>query len=156
MKLSEAKHLADTLRAGRRGQSLWSAHIAEERGYPRIVFSGGQKGEHSLDVGVSSRERIIAHWLGYIESNGFVVPEIGDRVIFPAASAPGGERLGKVIGITGSRALMTYRFKHGGEGAPRWVSLWELRVHMRRAHARNSAIDEALSARVKSLVHGRA
>ena len=35
----------------------------------RIVFTGGRFGEHSLDVRVSSRERVLAHWAGYCEAN---------------------------------------------------------------------------------------
>jgi hypothetical protein len=44
------------------------AYLATERGYQRIVFTGGRRGEHSLDVGVSSPERVRAHWDGYLSS----------------------------------------------------------------------------------------
>lgn len=34
----------------------------------RVVFKGGRFGEHSLDAKLSSAERVIAHWRGYIQA----------------------------------------------------------------------------------------
>lgn len=34
----------------------------------RIVFSGGRFGTHSLDAKLSSADRVIAHWRGYVQA----------------------------------------------------------------------------------------
>jgi len=34
----------------------------------RVVFKGGRFGEHSLDAKLSSADRVIAHWRGYIQA----------------------------------------------------------------------------------------
>ncbi len=34
----------------------------------RIVFSGGRYGAHSLDAKLSSADRVIAHWRGYVQA----------------------------------------------------------------------------------------
>ncbi len=47
-------------------QRLWGPRSANVVG-DRIVFSGGRGGEHSLDLGCSSAERVLAHWTGYCE-----------------------------------------------------------------------------------------
>ncbi len=38
----------------------------------RFVLSGGLYGEHSLDAraSITSAERLVAHWRGYVENNG--------------------------------------------------------------------------------------
>ena len=36
----------------------------------RIYFAGNQQ-KHSLDIGVSSEERVLAHWGGYVGSDVF-------------------------------------------------------------------------------------
>ena len=156
MKLEDAEKLANTLRVTVQGRTIWRSYIdLRDMRSPRIVFTGGRKGEHSLDVGVSSRERIIAHFLGYIESNGFVTPQAGDGVLFPSASMRGGMRNGKVERVTSTRALVTYRYGHGGRGAPKWVPLWELRVASSRGTAMHDIFDRELAARVKALVGGK-
>jgi len=43
----------------------------------RVIFSGGKGGEHSLDLAVSSQDRLQAHWKGYCENNG-VTPKVPD------------------------------------------------------------------------------
>lgn len=35
-----------------------------------IIFVGGAHGPASLTLSVSSRERVLAHWQGYVENNG--------------------------------------------------------------------------------------
>lgn len=42
-----------------------------------VTFSGGSGGEHSLDLRVSSQDRLQAHWKGYCENNG-VTPKVLD------------------------------------------------------------------------------
>lgn len=34
----------------------------------RVVFSGGHYGSHSLDAKLSSAERVVAHWRGYVQA----------------------------------------------------------------------------------------
>ena len=34
----------------------------------RIVFTGGRYGSHSLDAKLSSADRVIAHWSGYVQA----------------------------------------------------------------------------------------
>jgi hypothetical protein len=158
VKLEVAEKLANVLRVTARGRSIWRSYIdRSDVRSPRIVFTGGKTGEHSLDVGGSSRVRIVAHWLGYIETNGFVRPVEGDYVLFPSSSMPGGRRNGKVSRIAGTRGLITYRYAHGGQAAPKWVPLWEIRVASERGSEMNEMLDRTLldrdlAARVKALV----
>jgi hypothetical protein len=42
------------------------ATISQDR--QRIVFYRGLQGDHSLDIGVSSPERVRAHWEGYVQN----------------------------------------------------------------------------------------
>ena len=34
----------------------------------RIVFTGGRYGAHSLDAKLSSADRVVAHWRGYVQA----------------------------------------------------------------------------------------
>jgi hypothetical protein len=45
-------------------------HIRAKIEGGRVLFTGGKYGDHSLQLNVSSPERIHAHWEGYCESNG--------------------------------------------------------------------------------------
>src|SRR5271154_4578748 len=36
----------------------------------RIVMDGGRAGSHAIYAGVSSAERLLAHWKGYVENQG--------------------------------------------------------------------------------------
>lgn len=82
----------------------------------RIVFTGGAKGDHSLELSVSDEERIMAHWFGYLEANGFKL-EVGTKVTFPSASnwKQGGVRTGRVTKVGPKRVEIAYKFAHGGE-----------------------------------------
>jgi hypothetical protein len=82
----------------------------------RIVFKGGAKGEHSLDLLASSPERILAHWEGYCEANGMLKPVVGQVVSFPSGSHPSGVRMGRVLKVGSKRALVAFTYKHGGKG----------------------------------------
>lgn len=77
----------------------------------RVVFEGGAKGPHSLDVGVSSPERVLAHWSGYCEANGLEKPMVGERVRFPSGSSPTGMRTGKVASVGPKRAVVEFYYK---------------------------------------------
>ena len=90
------------------------------RGYrssARIVFSGAATGSHSVDVYASDPERVLAHWSGYIEASRMAAPAVGQLVEFPSASAwrAGGFRYGRVVKVGTKRAIVSYKFKHGGE-----------------------------------------
>jgi hypothetical protein len=37
----------------------------------RIVMDGGKYGPHAISTGASSGERLLAHWRGYVETNGY-------------------------------------------------------------------------------------
>jgi hypothetical protein len=95
----------------------------------RIVFRGGA-GEHSLDVFVSSSERILAHWEGYCEANGLLRPNVGERVMFPSGSSPDGLRYGQVVKVGTKRAVVTFKYKHGGTST-KAVPFNEIRYHGR-------------------------
>jgi hypothetical protein len=92
----------------------------------RIVFRGGSAGEHSLDLLASSPERILAHWEGYCEANGLLKPNVGERVMFPSGSSPDGLRYGHVVKVGTKRAVVTFKYKHGGIST-KSVSFNELR-----------------------------
>lgn len=61
---SEARELAKRL-VQSVGSRVLSAMVIDDR----IVFVGGKDGMHSLVIGASSRERVLAHWAGYVENN---------------------------------------------------------------------------------------
>lgn len=85
----------------------------------RIVFSGGSRGEHSLELSVSDEARVLAHWNGYCEASGLLKPTVGQRVKFASASASpkmGGVRYGKVVKVGSKRAVIEFTYKHGGHG----------------------------------------
>jgi len=121
-----AKHLvreSGPLRSG--GRMCLRAHVVADR----IVFCGGSQGEHSLAFEVSTKERVLAHWGGYVENNGLAVaPVSGQKVSFPSASASsmGGWRTGTVLSVGPKRVRIAYRFKHGG-AAETTVPIRELR-----------------------------
>lgn len=127
--LDEAKKLASTLyRTGDRNGHLkirtriefekdWRGEDKIDVKSAKIVFSGGAKGGHEIWLSVSSLERIVAHFEGYCEANGMLTPEVGQIVAFPSASnwRSGGYRTGKVLSVGPKRAVVAYKFKHGGE-----------------------------------------
>jgi hypothetical protein len=53
-----------------RRQTRWGRSLRADVEGGRLVFSGGTQGVHSIDVGVSSLARVLAHWEGYCENNG--------------------------------------------------------------------------------------
>lgn len=84
----------------------------------RVVFTGGSRGEHSLDLSVSSRVRILAHWCGYCEANSVrPVPRVGERVAFPRCSRlrrlVGPERTGRVLSVAETTVRVTFVFGTG-------------------------------------------
>ena len=81
----------------------------------RVVFSGGLKGDHSIDLLASSPERVLAHWEGYCEANGLLKPKVGQRVEFPSGSSRSGYRFGRVLKVGSKRAVVSFTYKHGGE-----------------------------------------
>lgn len=51
------------IRPGKRTVRLTSAIEGD-----RFLFQGGSYGSHSLDIGSTSPERLIAHWRGYVQA----------------------------------------------------------------------------------------
>jgi len=60
----------------------------------QVIFSGGKFGDHSLNLNVSSPERIKAHWEGYCEAND--------------AKAISNEKI-RVRGLTGAQVAWCFR-----------------------------------------------
>jgi hypothetical protein len=84
----------------------------------RVVFTGGSRGEHSIDLSVSSRERILAHWRGYCEANSVrPVPRVGERVAFPRSSRlrrlVGPERTGRVLSVAETTVRVAFTYAYG-------------------------------------------
>jgi len=68
---AEAVQLARSLIAwGAFGQARITAEVIGDR----IVFGGpgARSGTHSLDIATSSRDRVLAHWRGFVTTNGGV------------------------------------------------------------------------------------
>jgi hypothetical protein len=96
----------------------------------RIMMTGGKWGAHSLSVPASSGERLLVHWKGYVENNGYSlgpsyttrqlppsasherVPVVGQWVSFPSGSAKSSWRRGQVVKVTPKRALIAFRFNY--------------------------------------------
>lgn len=98
---------------GNDGHLAWSEVEAH-----RVVFTGGSHGEHSIDLSVSSRERILAHWRGYCEANGVLpVPRVGQRVAFPRCSRlrrlVGPERTGCVLSVAETTVRVAFTYAYG-------------------------------------------
>lgn len=51
------------MQAGKKTVRLYAALEAD-----RIVFKGGRYGEHSLDAKLSSADRVVSHWRGYVQA----------------------------------------------------------------------------------------
>jgi len=110
----------------------------------QIVMDGGKWGPHALSAKVSSAERLLVHWKGYVENQGFtlgpgysaerpspaLIPHLksterdyqpGDRIAFSAPSYSGksrhGYRPGVVVRATPKRVLVEYSFKYDLEHA---------------------------------------
>lgn len=99
----------------------------------QIVMTGGKFGSHSISTKASSAERLLVHWKGYVENNGYSlgpgytvatlpppatrerVPAVGQWVEFPSKSARSGWRRGQVVRVTPKRALIAYRFNYERE-----------------------------------------
>jgi hypothetical protein len=119
MKIEEAKNVAAKLErtSGPLASGGRLSLRAKVEG-DRIVFEGGKFGSHSLAIDVSTEERVLAHWEGYVEANGLTTaPKVGQRVSFPSASAwrAGGFRVGTVEAVGPKRARIAYVFGHGGK-----------------------------------------
>ena len=54
-----------------------------------VVFTGGSRGEHRLDLLVTDTARAWAHWHGYCAANGVTVPEAMPVAPTAPASVPG-------------------------------------------------------------------
>jgi hypothetical protein len=98
-----------------------------------IVMTGGKTGSHEIDTKASSAERLLIHWKGYVENNGYSlgvgyttaqlplsasrerVPVVGQWVSFPSKSAKSGWRRGQVVKVTPKRVLIAYRFNYERE-----------------------------------------
>ncbi len=98
----------------------------------RMIFEGGKWGPHSIGIEISSRKRAEEHWRGYALANELLAPRIGEIVSFPSPSARSGRRRGKVVKVGPKRVTVTYRFKHGGEAAPKSVPLQDIVFVQRR------------------------
>lgn len=87
----------------------------------RVVFSGGRYGEHAIDLYASDAARVLAHWAGYCQASGMLCPAVGATVGFSSGSSPDGRRFGRVVRTGPKRALVAFKYKHGG-ASERWVS----------------------------------
>jgi hypothetical protein len=127
--LEGATALAETLAVDLRHDRKIRAAIEGDR----IVFTGGRFGAHSIALPVSSRARIVAHFVGYLVANGFVEPQVNDTVRFRSRSAyrSGGSRFGKVVQRTAGRVLVAYKFYSGKQAAPIWLPVWKVDVQRR-------------------------
>lgn len=104
----------------------------------QIVMEGGKWGPHSISAKVSSGERLLVHWKGYVENQGLTLGpgysqhlppgaslerdyQPGDRVTFSSASysAAGGWRPGVVVRATPKRVLVEFSYKREIEKARR-------------------------------------
>jgi hypothetical protein len=112
----------------------------------QIVMDGGKWGPHSLSAKVSSAERLLVHWKGYVENQGLtlgpgytaarpapaLIPHLksserdyapGDKIAFSSPSYSGksahGWRPGSVVRATPKRVLVEYSFKYDLEEARR-------------------------------------
>ena len=111
----------------------------------RIVMDGGKWGSHAISTKVSSAERMLVHWKGYVENQGLslgpgystekpsatLIPHLmkgsdreyqpGDRIAFSSPSYSGkgahGYRPGTVVRTTPKRVLVEYSFKYDLEQA---------------------------------------
>ncbi len=110
----------------------------------QIVMSGGKWGSHAISTKVSSAERLLVHWKGYVENQGLtlgpgysaerpaaaLIPHLkggerdyapGDRIRFSSPSYSGkgahGYRPGVVVRATPKRVLVEYSFKYDLEYA---------------------------------------
>lgn len=125
----------------------------------QIVMVGGKWGSHSLSAKVSSAERLLTHWQGYVENQGLSLgPDYGraekprsaaeaardfspgDKVTFYSASysAAGGYRPGIVVRATPKRVLVEFSYKGEIEEArrkgrePRKSQMWRKHSEVRR------------------------
>jgi len=112
----------------------------------QIVMDGGKWGAHALSASVSSAERLLVHWKGYVENQGLslgagysaanpspaLIPHLksterdyqpGDKVSFKSPSYSGksahGYRPGVVVRATPKRVRVEYSFKYDLEEARR-------------------------------------
>ncbi len=110
----------------------------------QIIMEGGKTGSHSITAKVSSAERLLAHWKGYVENQGLslgpgytpgrpspeLIPHLkssdrdyqpGDKIGFSSPSYSGkgahGYRPGVVVRVTPKRVLVEYSFKYDLERA---------------------------------------
>lgn len=96
-----------------RRHSRWGRLLRADVEGDRIVFSGGSQGTHSIDVGVSSLARVLAHWEGYCEQNGMPAPRVGETVTFIGNNGKTTYR-GIVAAVGPKRAAIDFHYHHGG------------------------------------------
>jgi hypothetical protein len=82
-----------------------------------IVFSGGKRGPHVLELSHSDEARVLAHWEGYLDANGMLAPTVDQIVDFESTSAPGGLRTGRVTKVGTKRATIAFVYKYGGKAS---------------------------------------
>ena len=112
MNIELAKKLASSLRRSN-GRLHLSAVIEDSNYGPRVAFLGGDHGEYSIDVGVSSRERVLAHWWGYCEANGLRKPAVGERVRFIGHN--GVRYVGRISWVGDTRCRIHFKRRNGSE-----------------------------------------
>lgn len=115
-----------------------------------IVFTGGRFGQHSIMI-ESELARVLAHWDGYCESNGFALKE-GAMVRFVAS---GCWRRAKVATTPkrGSKTVKvgSFTYKHGGESAPRRIPIKKVELIV----SWRDAVAERHAKRVASILGGK-
>lgn len=127
MDRKEAEKLCDTFERRAPGRRLRCKLEGD-----RMVLYGGAYGPHSIDIRTSDAKRAEAHWRGYAEASDLLAPKIGELVQFPSGSSRTGTRYGRVLKVGPKRALVEYRYKHGGKAAPKWVPFQDLVFAPRR------------------------
>lgn len=103
----------------------------------RMVFSGGSQGVHSIDLGVSTPRRVLAHWEGYCENDGMPAPRAGDKVFFVGHT--GRTYRGTVAATSPKHVLVDFFYRHGGAGHAK-VRFGDLRFEARLAGGRRSRV----------------
>ncbi len=92
------------------------------QGEPIIPAMGGTA---VFQIGADSPERVQAHWESFLKNEGAFAP----RTMAPVtvSNGPGRVYRGKVVRTTGTRVLVSYKFKNGKQAANKWFKLSEVR-----------------------------
>jgi hypothetical protein len=77
-----------------------------------VVFKGGKSGQHSILASMSDTDRIVAHWNGYLRTNGIHPYAVGDKVGFygpyNSRDKAASQRRGLVTHVSPTALTVTY------------------------------------------------